>query len=387
MTTDQATQYLLSALDKITYGSLELVFPNGKTYHFSGKEPGTHGHIHLQSLSVITHVLARGDIAFAEDYRAGLWSSSDLTALLCCILQNDKVLRQFIYGRSLYAWLAKIAYFFKRNTRKGSKKNIFDHYDIGNDFYRLWLDQSMTYSSALFNDTNDLTQAQYNKYDRLLDLINKPAQSILEIGCGWGGFAERAVLQHDHQIHGITLSKAQLEFANQRLGHTKNIKLSLQDYRDVQGKFDAIVSIEMFEAVGEQYWQTYFDKIKQILQQKGRALIQTITIDQAHFDEYRRTGDAIRSLVFPGGMLPSQPIFQHHASQAGLKIGDCFCFGLDYARTLKMWHENFNSQINAVKAQGVDDSFIRLWRFYLAYCEAAFTSRRTDVMQIELIHA
>lgn len=387
MTAEKAKQYLVSALDRLEYGSLTVCFPNGKVHDFCGQNPGAHGHIHIHHLSVISNLLRKGDIGFAEDYYSGRWDSDDLTSLFRCIANNQMALKNLVYGKGVGVWLAKLRQFLRLNTQAGSKKNIHDHYDIGNAFYRLWLDPTMTYSSALFHETEDLTQAQYNKYDRLLDKIGDRSQSILEIGCGWGGFAERSLHRHDHRLQAITISKAQHAFSHERLAHADNVDIRFQDYRAVEGKFDAVVSIEMFEAVGERYWKTYFDKIKSVLHEKGTALIQTITIDDDYFALYRGSIDPIRSYIFPGGMLSSPPVFFDYAERSGLAIKDCFSFGQDYAKTLRMWQESFHAQKAQIRALGFDEKFIRLWRFYLSGCEAWFACGRTDVIQVELVHA
>ncbi len=278
-----------------------------------------------------------------------------------------------------------LSYLFRINTLKGSKKNIHAHYDLGNAFYKLWLDPSMTYSSAIFDDsTKNLEQAQHRKYDRIIDELDAGSGSLIEVGCGWGGFAERAQQRGDFDIKGITLSEEQHAFAQQRLGNSADIVL--EDYRHQQGKFQHIVSIEMFEAVGERYWQTYFAKLKSMLQQKGKAVVQTITINEADFPRYRRGGDFIRSFIFPGGMLPTPTRFKQEAAKAGLKVDNEFFFGYDYAKTLGVWLNNFDAEINKVKALGFDESFIRLWRFYLAACISGFNTDRTNVMQVTLSH-
>jgi cyclopropane-fatty-acyl-phospholipid synthase len=282
--------------------------------------------------------------------------------------------------------LSALFYLFRLNTIKGSKKNIHAHYDLGNAFYSLWLDPSMTYSSALYQSEQDsLTQAQYNKYDRMLDCINHQSGRLLEVGCGWGGLAERAIHKGDYDIKGITLSEEQHDFAQARLG--KDVKIVLEDYRHQTGLYDHIISIEMFEAVGERFWPTYFQKLKSLLAKNGKAVIQTITINEHDFPNYRKGGDFIRSFIFPGGMLPSVSRFKQEAEKAGLKAHEPYKFGHDYARTLETWLENFDKQKQQVRALGFDDGFIRLWRFYLAACAAGFRTNKTDVMQMELTHA
>jgi cyclopropane-fatty-acyl-phospholipid synthase len=282
--------------------------------------------------------------------------------------------------------MAMLSYLLKLNSLKGSKKNIHAHYDLGNEFYKLWLDPTMTYSAAIYKDQNEtLEQAQHNKYDRIVDCLDQKSGSLLEVGCGWGGFAERAQDKGDFGIKGITLSEEQHDYARDRLGQKADIVL--EDYRHQNGKFDNLVSIEMFEAVGERYWPTYFNKIGDLLSKNGKAVIQTITMNEHDFPRYRRGGDFIRSYIFPGGMLPSPSRFREEAEKVGLKAGNEFYFGQDYATTLEHWLKDFEAKRDEVKALGFDDGFIRLWRFYLAACVAGFRTGRTDVMQVELAHA
>jgi cyclopropane-fatty-acyl-phospholipid synthase len=359
--------------------------PNGNIYDFVGKNAGATADLLINDHKAITKFAMRGDIGFAEGYREGLWDSKDLSALLLFGLQNEDALDRYIYGSLLMRITSRFTSLLTRNTLKGSKKNIHAHYDLGNDFYSLWLDSSMTYSSAIFaNESETLTSAQYRKYDRIIDRLNNSG-NLLEIGCGWGGFAERAISKRDYDIKAITISKEQHEYATNRLKGHANI--SLEDYRLQSGKYANIVSIEMFEAVGEEFWPSYFAKIKSLLAFKGKALIQTITIKDQYFERYRKGGDAIRAFIFPGGMLPSPEKFIQSSNEAGLNVIDQFSFGNDYALTLKHWLRSFDSRYQDVKALGFDEKFIRMWRFYLTCCIASFTAGRINVMQMELRHA
>jgi len=381
-----AASLIFKHLDKLDTGSLTVMTPDGKTRMFEGRNKGDHATIQIKDWKVLSGLIHKGDVGFAQDYRDGLWETDQLVNLISLSLINKDALEGFLFGNRFFRIIAGFSYFLRLNTLKGSKKNIYQHYDLGNDFYRLWLDPSMTYSSALFNrDTESLEQAQYNKYDRILDRLEANSGNILEIGCGWGGFAERAMGRGDFLIKGITLSQEQYDYAHKQLNGTVQIKL--EDYRHQKGKFDHIVSIEMFEAVGEKYWQTYFNQIYSLLKPKGKALIQTITIGDSYFSRYRKSGDFIRSYIFPGGMLPSPSRFKEDVKKSGLKTGSEFYFGNDYARTLSQWLLNFDQNRNQVQALGFDDGFIRMWRFYLAACIAGFKTGRTDVMQIELMHA
>jgi cyclopropane-fatty-acyl-phospholipid synthase len=386
MFANQASYQFLKTLDGLQYGALELVTPDGKTRVFEGKKPGAKAKLHLHDWRVVTNLVSKGDIGFAEDYRQGYWDTTNLQNVLALGLQNDQAIRKYVFGSQFFQTVSRLSYLLKLNTIQGSKKNIHAHYDLGNDFYELWLDPSMTYSSALYKNENDtLYTAQQNKYSRLLDTLNLDMGSILEIGCGWGGFAEHAAHKGDFEFKGITISEEQCKYAQDRLG--KNANIALEDYRHQTGKYDGIVSIEMFEAVGERYWQTYFKKIASLLKESGKATIQTITIEDKRFERYRRGGDVIRSYIFPGGMLPSPSKFRQEAEKAGLLITDEFHFGKDYAKTLEEWLVKFDAQRSYIKTLGFDDSFIRLWRFYLAACIAGFSTGRTSVMHAEMVHA
>lgn len=373
-------------LENIEYGQIELVTPDGQTRSFGGRKPGPQAKLHLRDWRVLPNLALKGDVGFAEDYRSGLWDSDDLQSLLAFALSNGHAIEDYLHGNKLMQIGARIGYLFKRNSKAGSRRNIHAHYDLGNQFYLLWLDKTMTYSSAIYKNPDEtLEQAQHNKYDRIIDHLGRDSGKILEIGCGWGGFAERAADRGDFATKGITLSSEQHAFATQRLG--KKAEIALEDYRDQKGLYDHIVSIEMFEAVGEKYWPAYFGRIASLLEKHGRAVIQTITIDEAHFERYRKGGDMIRSFIFPGGMLPSPERFEAAAAQQGLKTTDQFFFGQDYAETLEQWMKNFDAARASVLKLGFDDEFTRIWRLYLAACIAGFRTGRINVMQTDLCHA
>lgn len=379
------THRFLETLSHSEYGNIAVTLPDGKTYGYSGKHEGAKAEITLHDWRAIPALAARGDIGFAEGYRDGWWSSDNLVELFCFGLQNESALRHYIYGGVLARVASKLAYLFTQNTLKGSRKNIHAHYDLGNDFYKLWLDPSMTYSAAIFSgDQEDLTLAQHRKYDRIIERLGSSG-NVLEIGCGWGGFAERAIENKDYAIKGLTISTEQYAYAVERLKNKAQILM--EDYRAQTGKFDHIVSIEMFEAVGEKYWPVYFEKLKSLLANGGKAVVQTITIGEDYFDAYRKSGDAIRTFIFPGGMLPTPTRFEQEGHKAGLRLTDSFAFGQDYARTLEHWLHRFDAKIAEVRTLGFDEKFIRLWRFYLTSCIASFRSGRTNVMQMELQHA
>jgi cyclopropane-fatty-acyl-phospholipid synthase len=379
------TQKFLKTLEHIEFGSMDVTTPDGKLHQFYGLKKSVHATLILNDWRTIALFAAKGDIGFAQAYQNGWWDSDDLTNLFMIGLQNETALEKYIYGSLIGRIAARVSYLFTRNTLGGSKKNILAHYDLGNEFYKLWLDESMTYSSALFSSADDnLLQAQHNKYDRILNRLDDSGR-LLEIGCGWGGFAERALEKKDFQIKGLTISNAQHEYASQRLG--ANAQISLEDYRLQEQKYSNIVSIEMFEAVGERFWPVYFGKLKSLLEQKGKAVIQTITIGNEYFDRYRLSGDMIRTYIFPGGMLPSTERFAQESQKAGLQITDTHMFGHDYALTAQHWLAQFDNKLFEIKALGFDEPFIRLWRFYLTCCIASFKVGRTNVMQVELVHA
>lgn len=386
---------ILSLLEDISHGELRVTLPNGSVRHYGDSNDGPVIDMVVHQWSVFDDIIARGDIGAAESYIEGYWSTESLTALLTLIGRNRDHLKQAIHGRPWQLLSAWIRHRFRANTKRGSKRNIMAHYDLGNDFYQRWLDETMTYSSALFKEHAhpdqavwaDLPGAQRAKNARMLDALGiKVGDHILEVGCGWGGFAEEAVKRGAH-VTGLTLSPAQQAFAQARAnagGWSNQAEFLLTDYRDMHGQFDHIVSVEMFEAVGERWWPTYFNTLKRLLKPGGKALIQVISINDALFHQYRRSTDFIQRHVFPGGMLPSPRIFCAQAQRAGLKVTDELAFGAHYARTLGLWHETFCKRLHEVKAQNFDDRFIRLWRFYLSYCEAGFRSGSTDVHQFTL---
>jgi cyclopropane-fatty-acyl-phospholipid synthase len=338
---------------------------------------------------VISELMSGGDVAFGESYIEKRWDTPDLCALLTLAANNQARLTPAFYGR----WWAQLFFRFRhsmrKNTKAQAKKNIVAHYDLGNDFYSLWLDETMTYSSALFREGyhQSLADAQHAKYERALrELRLEPGAHILEIGCGWGGFAEHAAKQ-GYRVTGLTLSPSQLAFAEQRMqkaGVANNVHLFLRDYRDHQTRVDGVVSIEMIEAVGQRYWNTYFKTLHDVLKPGGRACIQGITIADDRFDQYASGSDFIQQYIFPGGMLPSPSRMDACAQTAGLKMEHRYWFGLDYAETLRRWLVQFDAQTDAVRAQGKSEAFIRMWRFYLAYCIAGFEARSTDVGQFTL---
>ena len=375
---------------RLDCGVLTFTSPEGVTTQFKGVHEGPHADLRFADWGVAREALKSAEIGLAECYRDGRLFTGHLTQFLELCVANQRALEAVFYGKPLVALFFRIKHLLRANTKTRAKKNIHAHYDLSNDFYKLWLDQTMTYSSAIFAGDfyQPLEIAQTAKYERILKVLDpKPGETILEIGCGWGGFAEHAAKTRGVKVTGITLSNAQLQFAQARMQTEKLahlVDLQLIDYRDIQGQWNYVVSIEMFEAVGERFWPTYFASVRDRLSPNGRAVIQAITIDEEVFDRYRANSDFIREYIFPGGMLAPVDRFIADAKQAGLSAGEPYRFGLDYAETLKRWLEIVNAKVSDIKPLGFDDKFLQLWRFYLCYCEAGFRARRTDVMQIEL---
>ncbi len=383
-------RWVLRLLERIEHGRLDIVFPDGQRARYGHGSP--HADIELANWNVFGATLKSGDIGFAESYLAGDWSTSDPAKLLAFFLRNRAAVERVIYGSFLGCLLRRARKLLHRNTRARAKRNVHAHYDLGNAFYALWLDPSMTYSSALFAvhadstpDEASLAAGQRAKYHRVLDELRLPPRSrVLEIGCGWGGFAELAA-GAGHDLTGITLSPSQLAYAGERLQRANlRADLQLRDYRDVAGEYDGVASIEMFEAVGEAYWQSFFATLARTLKRGARACVQTITIRNDLFERYRSGTDFVQQYIFPGGMLPSPDAFERQASAAGLRIENCLSFGRDYATTLAAWRARFVTRLDAVRVLGFDNHFIRLWEFYLGYCEAAFAEGNTDVVQFTL---
>ena len=386
----RAAKRVLALLQRLRVGTLQVHGPDGYAQVF-GTHQAPFAAIHIHRWDMCAEVLKSGDIGFAEGYMAGDWTTPALAELMRLLIANRREIEGAIYGH----WLGRLAYRVKhllnRNTRSNSRKNIHAHYDLGNAFYELWLDETMNYSSAWFegDHSRPMADAQKAKVRRALRMAGvKPGDRVLEIGCGWGALAEAATTEFGALITGVTLSTEQLAFANARMGWhgvKAQADLRLQDYRDIQdASFDAICSIEMVEAVGQQYWPTYFQTVSRLLKPGGRACIQSIVIDDALFERYVHSTDFIQQYIFPGGCLPSPSEFKKQAEAAGLQVVDSFAFGPDYAETLRRWRDSFMAHLSEVKTLQFDDRFIRLWEFYLAYCEAAFDEANIDVVQFTL---
>ncbi|MBI0329306.1 SAM-dependent methyltransferase [Burkholderia plantarii] len=384
-----AARLFMALLRRIRDGHLTLLTPDGAQHVFGDPHRLPAATLRIHDWRACRRILRAGDIGFAEAYRARWVDTPDPVALLSLAILNERAVSRPVTGGRLSRWWYRLHHLLRKNTRAGSRRNVHAHYDLGNPFYGLWLDETWTYSAACFDGDvhRSLAAAQAAKYQRIVDTLGlRPGMRVLEIGCGWGGFAEHAARRGIH-VHALTISHAQHAWAVERierLGLADRATIELRDYRDVDGHYDAVVSIEMFEAVGEAFWPTYFEVVRQRLRAGARALIQTITIHDSQFEAYRTSSDFIREYIFPGGMLPSPARFMDTARRAGLAAEPMFAFGLDYARTLNAWRAAFESKLDAVRAQGFDETFVRTWRLYLAYCEAGFAQRRTDVMHFVL---
>ena len=385
-----AARAVLALLAQLRHGSLDVRLPDGTMAHFGDEATGSpRAAITLRNWNACAAALKSGDIGFAETYIDGDWTTPDLATLLQVFTANRDEVEKVIYGSWWGSLLYRARHLFNRNSRRGSKKNIHAHYDLGNAFYRLWLDPTMNYSSAWFEgDRNgDLVAAQHAKVRRaLVECGVGPGDRVLEIGCGWGALAEMAARDFGAEVTGVTLSAEQLDWARARLARANlSADLRFQDYRDIDdAPYDAIASIEMFEAVGRRYWPSFFATVRDRLKPDGLACIQSITIRDDLFDRYVRSTDFIQQYVFPGGLLPSRREFRRAAEAAGLSVTAELDFGLDYAETLTRWRSRFLEQDASVRKLGFDTRFMRIWEFYLAYCEAAFAAGNTSVMQFTL---
>jgi cyclopropane-fatty-acyl-phospholipid synthase len=379
---------VLFALLQVRGGSILVTTPRGKCLRF-GDGAGPEASVRVKDWRFARRVLKNGDIGFAEGLMAGEWDSEDLAALLTLLAANIERFTRLLEGSLVGKALNWFRHLTNANTRAGARRNILAHYDLGNRFYESWLDRSMTYSSARFDKhVRDLESAQQAKYRALAEHLDlKAGEHVLEIGCGWGGFAEFAAREYGVRITGITISDEQFTYARERMaraGLADRVEIRRQDYRDVDGQFDKVASIEMFEAVGEEYWPAYFKKIADVLKPGGRAGLQIITIEDRLFEKYRKRADFIQRYVFPGGMLVSVERLKQETAKAGLAWRKVEAFGQSYAETLAEWARRFQAKWNDIRALGFDERFKQLWLFYLGYCEAGFRTGRTDVVQLEL---
>ncbi len=383
------TKIFVLALNNLKYGKLKLSI-DGDHYFISGKFPGINANLKIENKNIIKKLLIEGSVAFGEEYVNGNIKTSNLQNLLSYFaVNNDEVEKNLNYNL-LFKIKNKLNHYFNKNTKKGSKKNIHSHYDLGNDFYKVWLDKSMTYSSAIFkNETDNLQLAQKNKYNQLLNLAEiKDSDKVLEIGSGWGGFVDQITNYFNCKITTTTISEEQYKYITSKFikFKNKNINILKKDYRDLSGQFDKIISIEMFEAVGSEFWDIYFKKLKSLLNKNGIIVLQIITINDNAFDYYKKNPDFIQKHIFPGGMLPCIGILKKILKKNKFRIIENNNYAEHYAKTLNKWRNNFNSSLNEIKSNGFDDRFIRLWNYYLTYCESGFKSKRIGLNQIKIMN-
>jgi len=374
---------------KLNSGRVDFILPDGRRFRAEGLKPGPVAEVTINNPDVFARLVREGDLGFCDAYLDGWWTTPDLQAFMDFIHADNDDMYDGFPGMALVRAWEKARFWFQSNTKRQALKNISYHYDLGNDFYSLWLDETMTYSSALFNTSQEsLEKAQIAKYASMVDQMGvQPGDHVLEIGCGWGGFAEYAAKERGLKVTGLTISKEQLEYAQKRIkskGLSDKVNLKLQDYRDETGVYDGVASIEMFEAVGEKYWPVYFDKIKQCLKPGKQATLQIITIQDARWEVYRKSVDFIQKYIFPGGMLPSPSVLRKEVHRAGLSVQHSIEFGKSYSQTLRRWFEVFNNKWDNISAMGFDDRFRRMWNFYLTSCAATFESGNCDVTQITL---
>jgi cyclopropane-fatty-acyl-phospholipid synthase len=387
-----AGRLLVKLLRNVRYGHLRITLPSGLVVEKYGAEPGPEAVINMRRWRLLRRLIVAGDIGFAESYLDEDWTTPDLTAVIRFAARNTEVLASTVEGSSLMRLFNRAKHILNANTKHGSRRNIEAHYDLGNEFYRQWLDPTMLYSSGIFdNSTRTLEAAQQKKLERILEKLDLDGgASVLEIGCGWGALAVFLAGRANAKMTGITLSPSQLAWARQAVdnaGKARQVDLRLQDYRDLDGQFDRIVSIEMFEAVGEAYWPSYFETLKRCLKPGGRVVMQIISVEEARFNSYRRGSDFIQKYIFPGGFLPSDSALEAAASKAGFKLTEKEHFGRSYARTLADWRMRFHARWPAITALGFDERFRRLWHYYLCYCEAGFEEGSIDVGLYTLEHA
>ena len=379
---------VFSALRMIKHGKIIVTDYDNSKYVF-GNDESLVVLVKINKSDFFKKIMSKGSIGMAEAYMNNEFETDDLSKLIELTAKNIKIIHKFS-GILDLAFINYLKNIFNKNTKSNSKKNISKHYDLGNEFFSLWLDNTLTYSSAIFeNNKLDLEQAQINKYKKLTSLIKpKIGDKVLEIGCGWGGFAEFIGKNYDVKLDCITISKKQFDYAKNRIykiGLNEKINIKMQDYRDVENKYNSIASIEMIEAVGQNYLKNYFQSIKNYLKDDGRAAIQAITIDDKLFNRYKKKEDFIQKYIFPGGFLPSKGSLVEYAKKTGLEFNQCNSYGVHYGNTLKIWREKFFKSWEVISKQGFDNTFKRMWNFYLSYCEAGFRSKNIDLIQFSLL--
>lgn len=374
---------------KLNHGRVDIVLPDGRIFRLEGKQPGPVGVMTIHNTDTFARMIREGDMGFCDAYLDGWWSSPDLQSFLDWAHHDNYEVYDNFPGQWLVRFFERARHLLNNNSKRQAKKNISYHYDLGNDFYRLWLDDTMTYSSGIFETGQEsMEAAQTAKYASIVDQMGaKPGQHVLEIGCGWGGFAEYAAKERGLRVTGLTISQEQHDFAVQRIadaGLSDQVEIKLQDYRDETGTYDGIASIEMFEAVGEKYWPIYFDKVRDCLRPGANATLQVITLQDKRWEIYRKGVDFMQKYIFPGGMLPSPSVLRTEAGKAGLSVERSIEFGQSYSQTLRRWYDTFNARWSEVEKLGFDARFQRMWNFYLTSCAASFASGNCDVTQITL---
>ncbi|MBD3679399.1 MAG: class I SAM-dependent methyltransferase [Rhodobacteraceae bacterium] len=370
-------------------GRLDFVLPDGRRFRADGKNPGPVAELDIHNPDIFARLVREGDLGFCEAYLEGWWSTPDLQAFMDLVHADNDEMYDGFPGMGLVRTYEKFRFWLQSNSRRQAKKNISYHYDLGNDFYGLWLDDTMTYSSAYFlTGQESLEKAQIQKYASMVDEMGaQPGDHVLEIGCGWGGFAEYAAKERGLKVTGLTISKEQHDFAVERMrraGLSDRVEIKLQDYRDERGHYDGIASIEMFEAVGEKYWPVYFGVVRERLKPGANATLQIITVQDRRWEVYKRGVDFIQKYIFPGGMLPSPNALRQEVERAGLAVARSIEFGESYSQTLRRWHDTFNERWDEVQRLGFDDRFRKMWNFYLTSCAATFHSGNCDVTQITI---
>jgi cyclopropane-fatty-acyl-phospholipid synthase len=372
---------------KLDNGRLDIRLPDGRVFRAEGAKPGPVAEVTVDNPDSFARLIREGDLGFADAYLEGWWSTPDLQAFMDLVLNRNENLFDGYPGMALVRAFERIRHLLRANTRRQAKKNISYHYDLGNDFYEKWLDETMTYSSALFHTgQEDLARAQLQKYESMVDRMQvAPGDHVLEIGCGWGGFAEYAAKERGLRVTGLTISREQHDYAVERMrraGLSDRVEIVLRDYRDERGSYDGIASIEMFEAVGEKYWPTYFAAVRDRLKPGRNATLQIITLNERRFETYRKGVDFIQKYIFPGGMLPSPAALDREIAASGLMRRESYEFGQSYSQTLRRWHDTFSQAWDDIREMGFDDRFRRMWDYYLTCCAASFKSGNCDVTQI-----
>ncbi len=372
---------------KMKHGRLDMVLPDGRVFRAEAPNAGPVAEVHVHNLDVFARLIREGDLGFCDAYLDGWWTTPDLQAFMDLVHADNNEIYDGFLGFEVIRAFERFRFWLQRNTKAQARKNISAHYDLGNDFYKLWLDDTMTYSSAIFTTGQESTEAaQTAKYASMVDQMGaQPGDHVLEIGCGWGGFAEYAAKERGLKVTGLTISQEQYAYAVDRMekaGLSDQVQIKLQDYRDETGQYDGIASIEMFEAVGEKYWPVYFETLHNRLKPGKNATLQIITVQDERWEIYRKGVDFIQKYIFPGGMLPAPKVLKSEVAKAGLNVKGSIEFAESYSQTLRRWHETFNDKWDDVEAMGFDDRFRRMWNFYLTSCAAAFHFGVCDVTQI-----